>query len=210
MGKRTAKQEQSPTAAHERSHGRKPVVARRAEDRTAPEGAREPDRSNEKFPQPGLREGQACAASILCSVFGALAEQNPELWGHRAYLLLMGIVYQRLAANEESISLEELVSLAKVLAEQRRIAARAGQGEVADPPDLPASLRTQLPGEFADVVKQIYGTNFYQQKREHPESPSRRDENNAETHSPTSPGPLCVPENRQRSSETQAAPQTLV
>ena len=107
------------------------------------------------------RRRQASVASILDATFGRLGDCDPSLWERRAYLMLVGLVYERLATNEEELATEELVSLARVLAEHRRIDARAGTAESKQesaPGIKPAG--GNLPDHFADVVRQIYGTDF--------------------------------------------------
>jgi hypothetical protein len=107
------------------------------------------------------RRRQASVASILDATFGHLGDCDPALWERRAYLMLVGLVYERLATNEEELATEELVSLAKVLAEHRRIDARAGVGDSRDVSSAPGkSGEGELPAHFADLVRQVYGTNF--------------------------------------------------
>lgn len=107
------------------------------------------------------RRRQASVASILDAAFGHLADCNPDLWERRAYLMLLGLVYERLATNEEELATDELVALAKVLAEHRRIEARAGTSDQKDDSEAPARRTDeQLPDHFADVVRQVYGANF--------------------------------------------------
>lgn len=112
------------------------------------------------------RRRQASVATILDTAFGRLADCNPDLWERRAYLLLVGMVYERLALDEEEIPTDELVKLAKVLAENRRIEAQARQaadrdgGGPADPHDEEKTPDGQLPESVADAVRQVYGTNF--------------------------------------------------
>ena len=68
---------------------------------------------------------QASVAAILDQTLGLFAKSDPRLWERRAYLMLVGLVYERLATNEKEISTDDLVTLAKVLAENRRAEARA-------------------------------------------------------------------------------------
>ena len=106
------------------------------------------------------RRRQASVAAILDRIFGPMAKSNPHLWDRRAYLMLVGLVYERLAGSED-IPTDELVALAKVLAEGRRVEARlreTGQPAQACGPDRPAT--GGLPEDLTDVVRQVYGTNF--------------------------------------------------
>ena len=107
------------------------------------------------------RERQASVARIIEEMFGPLADNDPGLWEHRAYLMLVGLVYERLSTNENELATDELVSLARALAEHRRISSRAGTGDPKDDPEAPAEGPDgRLPDHFADVVRQVYGTNF--------------------------------------------------
>ncbi len=107
------------------------------------------------------RRRQASVASILDGLFGRLADCSPELWERRAYLMLVGLVYERLALDEDEIPTEELVKLAKVLAENRRIEAKLQQATKDSTPDKEdEAAKGDLPDRFADVVRQVYGTNF--------------------------------------------------
>ncbi len=108
------------------------------------------------------RQRQASTASILDALFGPLADCDPKLWEQRAYLVLLGTVYERLAAADE-LSPKEIADLGKVLAEHRRVDERTRAADAkqdaaptSHPPD------GKLPEHFADVVRQVYGTNFHQ------------------------------------------------
>ncbi len=111
------------------------------------------------------RRRQASVAAILDQTFGRLAKCSPDLWERRAYLMLVGLVYERLATNEIEIPTDELVALAKILAENRRAEARHRdnhrQQAAAESPGQSTTPGTgELPERFADVVRQVYGTNF--------------------------------------------------
>ena len=102
---------------------------------------------------------QASVASILNRTFGRFAKSNPELWERRAYLMLVGLMYERLAVNEKEISTDELTALSKALAEQRRAEAQAGDGRGVET-DHAENRDGELPQDFAEIVRQVYGTNF--------------------------------------------------
>lgn len=110
------------------------------------------------------RQRQASISAILDQTFGRFAESDPSLWDRRAYLMLVGIVYERLATNETDVSTEELIALAKLLAESRRADNQARGTPVEGPTTerqsgASASDNGRLPDSFGDVVRQIYGTN---------------------------------------------------
>ena len=114
------------------------------------------------------RERQVSVSSILDAAFGSLGKCNPDLWERRTYLMVVGMVYDRLAASEDEISTADLVALAKVLAEQRRSAARdrtdgrvVGNGDGPADPGAENPVRDgRLPDRFGDIVRQLYGTNL--------------------------------------------------
>ena len=106
------------------------------------------------------RRRQESVAKILNRTFGQFAQSHPDLWGRRAFLMLVGVMYQWLEANEQEVSTEELVTLSKMLAEQRR--AEAQSHESAEPRTGPEAVGAEgeLPENLGDAVKQVYGTNF--------------------------------------------------
>lgn len=114
------------------------------------------------------RRRQASVAAILDETFGRFAQSDPVLWDRRAYLMLVGIVYERLACDESTIATDELISLAKLLAESRRADTHARDGasaaEKAEGSRGAAGAvdakRHGLPDEFGEVVRQVYGTKM--------------------------------------------------
>lgn len=118
------------------------------------------------------RQRQASIASILDTTFGELSTCNPDLWDRRAYLMLVGTVYERLSTSEE-LSTNDLVALAKALAESKRAETRRSATglpeatqETLDQTGTPSN--GELPPHFARVVRQVYGTNFHApNEREH-------------------------------------------
>lgn len=112
------------------------------------------------------RTRQDSVARILDETMGVLAKCDPKLWGQRAYWMLVGLVYERLAVCEDEISTGELVSLAKVLAENRRVEVRS-RSEKSDThgDDKSSERMTELPtGELpeglVDSVRQLYGVEL--------------------------------------------------
>ena len=104
---------------------------------------------------------QASVAAILDQTLGHFAKSGPCLWERRAYLMLVGLVYERLATNKKEISTDDLVLLAKVLAENRRAEARAQDNHrLSETPESLQSSTGKLPDHLADVVRQVYGTNL--------------------------------------------------
>jgi hypothetical protein len=103
---------------------------------------------------------QRSVAAILEATFGPHADSNPDLWERRAYLMLVGMVYERLSCREADLETDELVRLAKVLAENRRVDVRARQTGATEECSEAAAHNGRLPDRFGDVVRQVYGTNF--------------------------------------------------
>lgn len=103
---------------------------------------------------------QASVASILDQLFGPFGASDPKLWERRAYLLLVGSVYERLAADAD-LSTDELVKLARVLAEHRRSKSPSKSG---DSESLSSGAQGAgdgpLPDRFAEMVRDLYGTSL--------------------------------------------------
>ncbi len=108
----------------------------------------------------GHRLRQASVSVILDRVFGPLAKCDPDLWDRRAYLLLVGSAYERMAGRDD-IDTDELVKLARVLAETRR--SKAGT-PAADSMKTSATERhsenNRLPDHFGEMVRDLYGTSL--------------------------------------------------
>lgn len=106
----------------------------------------------------GHRLRQASVSVILDQVFGPLGECDPELWDRRAYLLLVGSAYERMSGDDE-ISTDELVKLARVLAENRRSKAGMIASDSSHENDNDSVPKNgQLPNRFAEMVRNLYGT----------------------------------------------------
>ncbi len=95
---------------------------------------------------------------VLDGLFGPMQRSQPDLWGYRAYLLIVGIIYARLSADEE-LDTPEIVALAKALAEQRR--AQAVTRGTKQKRKRPAETNGELPESFDRIVERIYGTNLH-------------------------------------------------
>jgi hypothetical protein len=93
---------------------------------------------------PGERpDNPLSIAAELDLAFGPISDKNVHLWEHRTYLLLIGIIHQRLAAGEADLEIQDLIALAKALAENRRVQARAAPAMDQAAPTSPASVNHQ-------------------------------------------------------------------
>ncbi len=112
---------------------------------------------------------------IVDSTFGALATHHPDLWGHGAYLMLVGSVVACLAERHAELSTSELATLSKILTEQRSLTLKQTEADrkladrqsktTLDQSSMDAAgngdaQARKLPVHFGDVVRQIYGTSF--------------------------------------------------
>jgi hypothetical protein len=112
------------------------------------------------------RERQAEIATVLQHVFGNLAELEPELWSHRAFLMLMGLAYEKLSTNQHELSTDELVKLTKALGDACRV---QPQIKVKKAPSESGNSETgPLPNNFAEIVRHVYGTNFIETEKDKP------------------------------------------
>lgn len=152
-----------------RARSTAPLVAEppsKAEVAVVAPGRPEPDRSFEERLREHRRR-QVSLACILDTTFGHIGRCSPDLWERRAYLLLVGLVYERLATGKADISTGDLVSLAKVLTDLRRSEQREAKHDAAASSRAPAvSPEGQLPSQLADVVRQVYGTKLGTESQE--------------------------------------------
>jgi len=115
-----------------------------------------------------FRHRQESVAAILESAFGPLGKSNPDLWERRAYLLIVGMLYEKLATNEQEIETEELVSLSKTLADHRRVEHRVREGpatpdetdDAGESGESGADLSGPLPEKINEMVRRVYGANL--------------------------------------------------
>lgn len=105
------------------------------------------------------RLAQSCVARILEKlVQGGLDGCEPAFWSQRAFWLLAGTIYQRLAVDCEAIETAELVALAKALAENRR-----AEGHATAPPSsaaTPSSGGDEAKVELRQLVHELYGLHL--------------------------------------------------
>ena len=132
-------------------------------DGNAPESTTPPEDETHAYDEQidSYRQRMASVAGVLNEMFGALGESNPELWDRRAYLMIVALVYDRLVSDKSVLPTEELVTLSKVLAESRRAEAQSRKTHAAkDDTTDKESPSDELPENFAETVRQVYGTNF--------------------------------------------------
>lgn len=109
-----------------------------------------------------FRTRQVSIAAILDALFGKFAECDPTLWDRRAYHLIVGLLYERLATGADEVGTDELVKLAKALSEVRRAMSRAPAAEGSAPGEDPGeemdgSASSELPPRLARAVRMVYG-----------------------------------------------------
>lgn len=102
----------------------------------------------------GVRRRQRRAGKILRKTMGKEVESDRRLWEDSAYLNLVEKIYVRLMEDKSGLPTEELTALSKAMAEHRRVSARE-PGATG-----PEAVKGELPEDFGEAVKQIYGTNF--------------------------------------------------
>lgn len=113
------------------------------------------------------RTRQVCVARILEEGFGGLDRCRPTAWSRRAYWMLAGLIYERLAVDQESLTTAEVVALAKALAERERSQRgtsrkNAGSGSKRGSRAADASGRE---ARFARMIRDIYGVKAPSERR---------------------------------------------
>ena len=93
-------------------------------------------------------------ATILNGVLGKLKDEHPSLWEKRAYLMLVGVIYERLVLFGAELPTDEVVDLAKVLTTNRRPAIPKPQ-----PNAPPAEPETPVATQVADAARALYGVD---------------------------------------------------
>ncbi len=104
----------------------------------------------------GVRRRQLRAGKVLRKTMGKEGESDRRLWEDGTYLKLVERIYVRLMDDKSGLPTEELTALSKAMAEHRRVSVRepGATGPVA------AGPAGEMPEDFGEAVKQIYGTNF--------------------------------------------------
>jgi len=104
----------------------------------------------------GVRRRQRRAGKVLRKTMGKEGESDRRLWENGTYLNLVERIYARLMDDKSGLPTEELTALSKAMAEHRRVSVRepGATGPAA------AKGEGELPEDFGEAVKQIYGTNF--------------------------------------------------
>ncbi|KAB2947187.1 MAG: hypothetical protein F9K17_07760 [Phycisphaerae bacterium] len=113
------------------------------------------------------RTRQVCVARILEEGFGGLDQCRPSAWSRRAYWMLAGLIYERLAVDQESLTTAEVVALAKALAERERSQRgtshrNAGGGSKRG---SRAADETGRLARFARMIRDIYGVKAPSERR---------------------------------------------
>lgn len=118
------------------------------------------------------RARQALIAEVLNGTFGTPSIDNMDPRDRQTYLTLVGLVYDRLSGNDAVIPTKELAPLARIFSESRRAAARSREDERTTGDDQPTATGDRpLPRPFADIVRQVYGTNFQTPENAPPQDP---------------------------------------
>lgn len=108
----------------------------------SPRKSREPAESE-------VRERQGAIAKILEGLFGPMDAANTDTWCRRTHLQLVGMMFARLASDEEGMPTADLVRYSKMLIEQLRI----DKGE-----EAPKSQGKPKPESLGEAVRTLYGT----------------------------------------------------
>lgn len=111
--------------------------------------------ATEKTPDAKLDEYRArlaAVADILNNLLGEFDKQNPALWEHRTYLMMVGVIYERLVLYGAELPTDDVVDLAKVLTAYRRT-------ELSRPPASTSPIESDAPlvEQVADAARELYG-----------------------------------------------------
>lgn len=125
------------------------------------------------------RRRMSAIGQTLSAMVVGMEPADSDLWGRGMYLKLVGKLYD--ALDSEDLTLEDLQALSKMISEQRRVQTQAreverrmnagrrsgGDGDGGSDGDEGGRPETrELPPQFGDMVKQIYGVNLHRGSRE--------------------------------------------
>jgi hypothetical protein len=103
------------------------------------------------------------ARRIVQDAVGKEDEHNPRIWERGLYQLWLWLVVERLVVRRDEMDVGELSVISKMLYDQRKLSLdeakqRDKAGDAAR--GNGAATSPQLPEHFGELVRQIYGTNF--------------------------------------------------
>lgn len=156
---RTRKSTTEPAQRDAARHGEPPAPDRRNAARKDEGEARDETFARELADR---RARQVPVSRILSRIYGPLANCDPGLWESRAFLLLVGIIYQKLVDQEDRITTEELWNLSRMLAEQSRArhpsrAGAASRGSK-EPRGNARNAKAASRSELSRMLSEVYGT----------------------------------------------------
>lgn len=103
------------------------------------------------------RRRQVSIAKLLEEMLGPLQRARPRAWPERAYWMLAGLIYERLADLGSEVNTDELVALAKALAEHRRIDPKARSERKAKPRRAKGA---KLQNGARAAIREVYGLEW--------------------------------------------------
>ncbi len=122
------------------------------------------------------RRRMSAIGETLSAMVAGMESADSDLWGRGMYLKLVGRLYD--ALDCEDLTLGDLQALSKMIYEQRRAQTQAleverrmtagrrsdGNGDGgADENEGGRAKTRELPPQFGDMVKQIYGVNLHRE-----------------------------------------------
>ena len=103
------------------------------------------------------------ARRIVQDAVGKEDEHDPRIWERGLYQLWLWLVVERLVVRRDEMDVGELSVVSKMLYDQRKLSLdEAKQRDKAGDTTRGngAATSPQLPEHFGELVRQIYGTNF--------------------------------------------------
>lgn len=103
------------------------------------------------------------ARRVVQDAVGKEDEHDPRIWERGLYQLWLWLVVERLVVRRDEMDVGELSVISKMLYDQRKLSLdEAKQRDKAGDATRGngAAICPQLPEHFGELVRQIYGTNF--------------------------------------------------
>jgi len=108
-----------------------------------------------------LRRRLADTRRLLSKALDAADGSDPAIWERGAYLLWLRLVVEQLVVRGVDIEVGDLSTISKMLHDQRKLSLEEARHRSRAGGRAPATPKTtELPDEFGEVVRRIYGINL--------------------------------------------------
>lgn len=96
---------------------------------------------------------------VVQTMFARFAKYDPTIWQQGAFMMLVGVVVDMLA-NQDELAADDLLKLSKVLSEANKLMTkpRAKSGKRGSKPDAADTVPTEA--DLGPIIRDLYGLNL--------------------------------------------------